>query len=96
MVDILYIQMDVPGILKHVLWVLHRLHSTFEKIIIERAIEYAKDRTEDFDDYYIRVRKKSVIYYCLSMDNIIHVYGYAVKSHLKFSIINELIGGENP
>jgi putative transposase len=27
----------------------HRLHSTFEKSIIERAIKYVKDRTEDFD-----------------------------------------------
>jgi putative transposase len=30
----------------------HLLHSTFEKSIIERSIEYFKDRTEDFDDYY--------------------------------------------
>jgi len=28
----------------------HRLHSTFEKSIVERAIiEYVKDRTESFD-----------------------------------------------
>ena len=27
------------------------LHSTFEKSIVERAIEYVKDRTECFDDY---------------------------------------------
>jgi putative transposase len=30
----------------------HRLHSLFEKSIIERAVEYVKDRTENFDDYY--------------------------------------------
>ena len=30
----------------------HRLHSSFEKSIIERAMEYVKDRTENFDDYY--------------------------------------------
>ena len=32
----------------------HRLHSPYEKSIIERAIEYVKDRrrTEQFDDYY--------------------------------------------
>jgi putative transposase len=30
----------------------HILHSPFEKSIIERAIEYVKDRTESFDDYY--------------------------------------------
>ncbi len=30
----------------------HRLHSSYEKSIIERTIEYFKDRTECFDDYY--------------------------------------------
>ena len=30
----------------------HRLHSSFEKSIIERSIQYFKDRTECFDDYY--------------------------------------------
>jgi putative transposase len=30
----------------------HRLHSSYEKSIIERVMEYVKDRTENFDDYY--------------------------------------------
>ena len=30
----------------------HRLHSPFEKSLIERVIQYFKDRTESFDDYY--------------------------------------------
>ena len=31
----------------------HHLHSSFEKsIIIERTIQYIKDRTESFDDYF--------------------------------------------
>ncbi|MDN5868326.1 MAG: DDE-type integrase/transposase/recombinase [Candidatus Nitrosocosmicus sp.] len=30
----------------------HHIHSSFEKSIIERAIQYFKDRTEDFDDYF--------------------------------------------
>jgi putative transposase len=30
----------------------HILHSSFKKSIVERAIEYVKDRTEGFDDYY--------------------------------------------
>ena len=29
----------------------HLLHSSFEKSIVERTIEYLKDRTEGFDDY---------------------------------------------
>src|SRR6476646_622319 len=31
---------------------LHHLHSSFEKSIIERTIPYIKDRTENFDDYF--------------------------------------------
>jgi putative transposase len=30
----------------------HHLHSTYEKSIIERTIQYIKDRTEYFDDYF--------------------------------------------
>lgn len=30
----------------------HHLHSPFEKGIIERTIQYIKDRTESFDDYF--------------------------------------------
>ena len=30
----------------------HHNHSTFEKSVIERTIQYVKDRTESFDDYF--------------------------------------------
>jgi putative transposase len=30
----------------------HHLDSSFEKSIIERTIQYVKDRTESFDDYF--------------------------------------------
>ena len=30
----------------------HYLHSPFEKSIIERTMQYIKDRTESFDDYF--------------------------------------------
>jgi hypothetical protein len=36
----------------------HILHSPFEKSIVERVMEYVKDRTEDFDDYYPCVKKE--------------------------------------
>lgn len=35
----------------------HRLHSSYEKsIVVERTIEYLKDRTEAFDDYFPCIR----------------------------------------
>jgi putative transposase len=30
----------------------HHIHSPYEKSIIERAVQYVKDRTESFDDYF--------------------------------------------
>ena len=30
----------------------HRLHSPYEKSIVERTVEYLKGRTQAFDDYY--------------------------------------------
>ena len=36
----------------------HHIHSAYEKSIIERTIQYVKDRTEGFDDYF-PCRKKS-------------------------------------
>jgi putative transposase len=49
----------------------HILHSPFEKSVIERAMEYIKDRTEDFDDYY-PCRK------CVVDCNLIHVYQWII------------------
>ena len=36
----------------------HHLHSSFEKSLVERTIQYIKDRTEGFDDYF-PCRKKN-------------------------------------
>jgi putative transposase len=36
----------------------HHLHSPFEKSIIERTMQYIKDRTESFDDYFPCRKKK--------------------------------------
>ena len=30
----------------------HRLHSPYEKSIVESTVEYLKGRTQAFDDYY--------------------------------------------
>ncbi len=35
----------------------HHIRSPYEKNIIERTIQYIKDRTEGFDDYYFPCRK---------------------------------------
>jgi putative transposase len=72
----------------------HILHTPFEKSIIERAIEYVKDRTERFDDYY--PCRKGVVVDC----NIVHVYQWMTlfmflhnlsKSQSKINILKFLI-----
>jgi putative transposase len=48
----------------------HRLHSSYEKSIVERTIEYLKDRTEAFDDYYPCIRT--------GLCNLQHVYRWLI------------------
>ena len=48
----------------------HRLHSHLEKSLIERVIQYFKDRTESFDDYYPCVNNKK------RNCNLQHVYNW--------------------
>src|SRR6476646_1321780 len=36
----------------------HYLHSSFGKSVIERTMQYLKDRAESFDDYFTFKRKK--------------------------------------
>ncbi len=42
----------------------HHVHSSYEKSLIERTIQYIKDRLESFDDYFPCKKKKC---------NLIHV-----------------------
>jgi putative transposase len=50
----------------NVLGLKHRLHSHLEKSLMERVIQYFKDRSESFDDYYPCSKKEEC--------NLEHVY----------------------
>ena len=39
----------------------HHIHSPYEKSVIERTMQYVKDRTESFDDYFPCRRKRCKI-----------------------------------
>jgi hypothetical protein len=55
----------------------HILHRSFEKSPIERAIQYFKDRTECFDDYYAsrRYTLPVVIYHTyIELDDLVCVH----------------------
>jgi hypothetical protein len=64
------------------LGLVHRLHSPFEKSIIERTIRYFKDRTEGFDDYYPCLRGNSC--------TLLHVHNWIKLFISIYTIMNRL------
>jgi putative transposase len=72
----------------------HKIHTPVEKSIIERAIQYFKDRTENFDDYYPCMKSGRRC-------NLLHVYKWLglfvfihneMISDIKFSMLRSIIG----
>src|SRR3954447_22190920 len=55
----------------------HHLHSLYEKSIIERTIQYIKDRTESFDDYFPCRKEKC------RLEHIINWFNLFVDYHNK-------------
>jgi putative transposase len=63
----------------------HRLHSSYEKsIVVERTIEYLKDRTEAFDDYFPCIRN--------GLCSLQHVYKWLIL----FVFMHNIIVSSNP
>ena len=48
----------------------HRTHSTYEKSVIERAMQYIKDRTECSDDYFPCKKKKCKLKHAIDWLNL--------------------------
>ncbi len=48
----------------------HHIHSTYEKSIIERTMQYIKDRTECFDDYFPCKKKKCKLKHVINWLNL--------------------------
>ena len=73
----------------------HRLHSSFEKNVIERAMEYVKDRTENFDDYYPCIKKEScsLSHVYRSVILFVFMHNMITKLDLKFNEIGQSLGG---
>ena len=52
----------------------HRIHSPYEKSLIERTMQYIKDRTESFDDYFPCRLKNCKLKYVLNWLNLFIEY----------------------
>jgi putative transposase len=67
----------------------HRLHSPLEKCLIERVMQYFKDRTENFDDYYPCVAKKNncdLQHVCNWIKLFIYLYNAKIRNTIQFKI----------
>jgi putative transposase len=72
----------------------HLLHISFEKSVIERTIEYFKDRTENFDDYYPCKHKNGDLSHVNNwLDLFVFIHNADIL-HIKFMDLVLLMRGE--
>jgi putative transposase len=74
----------------------HRLHSHLEKSLIERVMQYFKDRTECFDDYYPCINNKKKrkcnlqhVYNWIKL--FVYLYNAKIRNTILFKIGGEII-----
>ena len=71
----------------------HRLHSSLDKSLIERVMQYFKDRTECFDDYYPCTKNKNCelthVYNWIKL--FICLYNATIRNNILFKIGGELV-----
>jgi putative transposase len=74
----------------------HRLHSDYERSLMERANQYLKDRIEDFDDYYPCMRGVGCdLAHVNNWLNLFVDMHYARRRHMTFSeLVRFESGGE--
>lgn len=72
----------------------HRLHSPYEKSLIERMMEYFKDRTEGFDDYYPCTREECNLSHVHRWIGLFVFMHNARRAHTKFRLLMHLTGGD--
>lgn len=74
----------------------HRLHSPYEKSLMERANQYLKDRIEEFDDYYPCSREGCDLAHVRNWLNLFLDMHYARRRHIRFGELLRFMGGERP
>ena len=72
----------------------HRLHSPYEKSLMERAIQYLKDRVEEFDDYFPCMIEGCDLAHVKNWLGLFVFMHDARRRHIKFSQLLSLIGGD--
>ena len=71
----------------------HHLHSPLEKSLVERVMQYFKDRTEKFDDYYPCNNKQNCdlqhVYNWIKL--FIYLYNAKIRNTIQFKIGSEIV-----
>jgi putative transposase len=61
----------------------HHLHCSFEKGIIERTIQYIKDRTESFDDYFPCTKERCKLQHIMNWFNLfVNMHNKVIEKRL--------------
>ncbi len=75
------------------LYLNHRLHSPIEKNLVERVMQYFKDRIESFDDYYPCTKNNNCdlahVYNWLKL--YIYLYNTTIRNKIPFVKRGELV-----
>ena len=73
----------------------HRLHSPFEKNLIERVMQYFKDRTEFFDDYYpcfVKSKNNCDLQHVYNWIKLfVYLYNAKIRNNIVFKIGGEIV-----
>lgn len=72
----------------------HRIHSPYEKSLMERLVQYFKDRTECFDDYYPCRRLECDLSHVYNWIGVFVFMHNAKRNHIKFRLLMHLVGGD--
>jgi putative transposase len=72
----------------------HRLHSDYEKSLVERANQYLKDRIEEFDDYYPCTKEDCDLDHVKNWLNLFIDMHYARRRHMSFGDLTRFLGGD--
>ncbi len=73
----------------------HRLYSSYGKSLLERVIQYFKDRTEGFDDYYPCTRNECSLSHVWNWIGLFVFMHNARRARLKFRLLARLLGGDS-
>jgi putative transposase len=72
----------------------HRLHSSYEKSLIERVVQCLKDSSEGLDDYYPCMKGECELEHVYKWIELFVFMYNAIRSHIKFRLLTHLIGGD--